>query len=217
MVKPLDNLLKRPCILEVLLEDLPGLPLTRQVEFQIDLVPDAAPMARSPHRLALSNLQELSTELQELSNNRFISPSLSDYSKIDLQSGYHHLRARDKDIPKTVFRTRYGHYDAPILSLPKSTESFVIYCDTSHKGLGAVLMQKEKHILDQKELNMRQHRWIELLRDYDYEIRYHPVKENVVAKALTIKEENVKNENLYGIDKKSERHPDGTRYIRSKS
>ncbi|GKF79158.1 putative reverse transcriptase domain-containing protein, partial [Tanacetum coccineum] len=80
---------------------------------------------------------------------------------------------------------------------------------TDHKSL--------RHILDQKELNMRQRRWIELLRDYDYEIRYHPVKENVVAKALTIKEENVKNENLHGIDKKSERHPDGTRYIRSKS
>ncbi|GKF28977.1 hypothetical protein Tco_0095319, partial [Tanacetum coccineum] len=53
---------------EVFLEDLPGLPPTRQVEFQIDLVPSDAPVARAPYRLAPSELQELSTQLQELSN-----------------------------------------------------------------------------------------------------------------------------------------------------
>ncbi|GJW20584.1 putative reverse transcriptase domain-containing protein [Tanacetum coccineum] len=189
------------------------------------------------------------------------------YSKIDLRSGYHQLRVRDEDIPKTVFRTRYGHYkfqDMPIrltnaptilmdlinqkeglyakflkfefwlpkvqflrhvidsqglvgyyrrfiegfskiakpltkLTLPEGTENFVVYCDASHKGLGVVLMQKEKcavftdqkillHILDQKELNMRQYRWIELFSDYDYEIRYHPGKANVIAVALSRKE-----------------------------
>ncbi|GJX44653.1 putative reverse transcriptase domain-containing protein [Tanacetum coccineum] len=65
---------------------------------------------------------------------------------------------------------------------------------TDHKSL--------QHILDQKELTMRQRRWIELLSDYDCEIRYHPGKGNVVADALTVKEENVKNENLYGMIKK---------------
>ncbi|GJY25949.1 putative reverse transcriptase domain-containing protein [Tanacetum coccineum] len=103
---------------------------------------------------------------------------------------------------------------APILALPEGSENFVVYCDASHKGLGAVLMQREKfiayasrqlkiheknytihdlelgavHILDQKELNMRQRRWLELLSDYDCEIRYHPRKENVVADALSQKE-----------------------------
>nr|GEZ59096.1 retrotransposon protein, putative, Ty3-gypsy subclass [Tanacetum cinerariifolium] len=129
---------------------------------------------------------------------------------------------------------------ASILVLPKGSENFVVYCDASHKGLGAVLMQKEKvianatrqlkvheknytthdlelgavvftlkiwrhylygtkcvvftdhkslqHILDQKELNMRQRRWLELLSDYNYEIRYHPGKANVVADALSRKE-----------------------------
>ncbi|GKC21850.1 putative reverse transcriptase domain-containing protein [Tanacetum coccineum] len=129
---------------------------------------------------------------------------------------------------------------APILALPEGSENFVVYCDASHKGLGAVLMQKEKviayasrqlkvheknytthdlelgavvfalkmwrhylygtkcvvftdhkslqHILDQKELNMRQRRWLELLSDYDCEIRYHPGKANVVADALSRKE-----------------------------
>ncbi|GKB12936.1 hypothetical protein Tco_0846859 [Tanacetum coccineum] len=439
---------------EVFPEDLPGLPPTRQVEFQIDLVPGAAPVARAPYRLAPSEMEELSTQLQELSDKGFIRPSSSPwgalvlfvkkkdgsfrmcidyrelnkltvknryplpriddlfdqlqgssvYSKIDLRSGYHQLRVRDEDIPKTAFRTRNGHYEfqvmpfgltnalavfmdlmnrvcrpyldkfvivfiddiliysktkeehdahlrlilellkkeelyakfskcdfwlskvqflghvidsegihvdpakiesikdwespktpteirqflglagyyrrfiegfskiakpmtkltqksvkfnwgekeetafqtlkqklcsAPILALPEGSENFVVYCDASHKGLGAVLMQKEKviayasrqlkiheknytthdlelgavvfalkmwrhylygtkcvvftdhkslqHILDQKELNMRQRRWLELLSDYDCELRYHPGKANVVADALSRK------------------------------
>ncbi|GJS82331.1 putative reverse transcriptase domain-containing protein [Tanacetum coccineum] len=129
---------------------------------------------------------------------------------------------------------------APILALPEGSEDFIAYCDASKKGLGAVLMQREKvisyasrqlkiheknytthdlelgavvfalkiwrhylygtkctvftdhkslqHILDQKELNMRQRRWLELLSDYDCEIRYHPGKANVVADALSRKE-----------------------------
>ncbi|GKF30165.1 putative reverse transcriptase domain-containing protein [Tanacetum coccineum] len=62
---------------EVFPEDLPGLPPTRQVEFQIDLVPGAAPVARAPCRLAPTELQELSTQLQELSDKGFIRPSSS--------------------------------------------------------------------------------------------------------------------------------------------
>ncbi|GJY28429.1 putative reverse transcriptase domain-containing protein [Tanacetum coccineum] len=72
---------------------------------------------------------------------------------------------------------------APILALPDGTEDFVVYCDASLKGYGAVLMQREK-----KELNLRQRRWIELLSDYDCEIRYHPEKANVVVDALSRKE-----------------------------
>ncbi|GJY12955.1 putative reverse transcriptase domain-containing protein [Tanacetum coccineum] len=418
---------------EVFPEDLPGIPPARQVEFQIDLVPGAAPVARAPYRLAPSEMKELAEQLQELSDKGFIRPSSSPwgapvlfvkkkdgsfrmcidyrelnkltvknryplpriddlfdqlqgssvYSKIDLRSGYHQLRVRGEDIPKTAFRTRYGHYEfqvmpfgltnapavfmdlmhrvckpyldkfvivfiddiliysknkeeheehlklilellkkeelyvkfskypaktesikdwaspksateirqflglvgyyrrfiegfskiakpmtkltqknvkfdwgekeeaafqlikqklcsAPILALPKGSENFIVYCDASDKGLGAVLMQNEKviayasrkqkihvknytthdlelgavvfalkiwrhylygtrctvftdhkslqHILDQKELNMRQRRWLELLSDYDCDIRYHPGKANVVADALSRKE-----------------------------
>ncbi|GJS15380.1 putative reverse transcriptase domain-containing protein [Tanacetum coccineum] len=365
-------------------EDLPSLPLTRQVEFQIDLIPGAAPVARAPYRLAPSEMKELSEQLKELSNKGFIRPSSSPwgapvlfvkkkdgsfwicidyrelnkltvknryplpriddlfdqlqgssvYSKIYLRSGYHQLRIREEDIPKTAFRTRYGHYEfqvmplgltnvpavfmdlmnrvykpyldkfvivfiddiliysknkqehednlnsrsreltakgihvdcktrtsikdwaspkspteirqflglvgAPILALPERSEDFIVYCDASIKGLGVVLMQREKviayasrqlkiheknytthdlelgavvfslklwrhylygtkctvftdhkslqHILNQKELNMRQRRWLELLSDYDCEIRYHPGKANVVADALSRKE-----------------------------
>ncbi|GJS79276.1 putative reverse transcriptase domain-containing protein [Tanacetum coccineum] len=440
---------------DVFPEDLPGLPLARPMEFQIDLIPGAAPVARAPYRLAPSEMKELSEQLQELSNKGFIRPSSSPwgapvlffkkndgsfrmcidyrelnkltvknryplsriddlfdqlqgssiYSKIDLRLGYHQLSVREQDIPKKAFRTRYGHYEfqvmpfgltnapavfmdlmnrvckpyldkfvivfiddiliysknekeheehlkailellkkeqlyakfskcefwipkvqflghvidsrgihvdpakiesikdwaspktpteirqflglagyyrrfiegfskiaksmtkltqkgikfdwgekeenafqlikqklcsAPILALPEGSEDFVVYCDASHKGLGAVLMQREKviayasrqlkvheknytthdlelgsvvfalkiwrhylygtrctvftdhkslqHILDQKELNMRQRRWLELLSDYDCDIRYHPGKANVVADALSRKE-----------------------------
>ncbi|GJV57710.1 putative reverse transcriptase domain-containing protein [Tanacetum coccineum] len=441
---------------EVFPKDLPGLPPARPVEFQIDLIPRAAPVARAPYRLAPSEMKELSEQLQELSDKGFIRPSSSPwgapilfvkkkdgsfrmcidywelnklivknryplpriddlfdqlqgsiiYSMIDLRSGYHQLRVREQDVSKTAFRTWYGHYEfqvmpfgltnapavfmdlmnrvckpyldkfvivfiddiliyskdkkehkehlkailellkkeklyakfskcefwipkvqfpghvidsrgihvdpakiesikdwaspktsteirqflglagyyrrfiegfskisksmtkltqkgikfdwgekeantfqlikqklcsAPILALPKGSRDFVVYCDASHKGLGAVLMQREKviayasrqlkiheknytthdlelgsvvfalkiwrhylygtkctvftdhkslqHILDQKELNMRQRRWLELLSDYDCDIRYHPGKENVVADALSRKEQ----------------------------
>nr|GEZ67749.1 putative reverse transcriptase domain-containing protein [Tanacetum cinerariifolium] len=72
---------------------------------------------------------------------------------------------------------------APILTLPEGSEDFIVYCDASNKRLGAVLMQREK-----KELNMRQRHWLELLSDYDCEIRYHPGEANVVADALSRKE-----------------------------
>ncbi|GJW41884.1 putative reverse transcriptase domain-containing protein [Tanacetum coccineum] len=100
---------------------------------------------------------------------------------------------------KTAFqRLKQELCSAPILALPEGSEKFVVYCDASHKGLGAVLMQREKcvvftnykslqHILDQKELNMRQRRWLELLSDYDYEIHYYSRKANVVADALSRK------------------------------
>nr|GEZ17755.1 reverse transcriptase domain-containing protein [Tanacetum cinerariifolium] len=106
---------------------------------------------------------------------------------------------------------------APILALPEGSEDFVVYCDASHKGLGVVLMQREKryciygtkcivftdhkslqHILDQKELNMRQRRWLELLSDYDCDIRYHLGKIRE-AQIEALKPENLKKEDVGGM------------------
>ncbi|GKA23657.1 putative reverse transcriptase domain-containing protein [Tanacetum coccineum] len=210
------------------------------------------------------------------------------YSKIYLRSGYHQLRVRDEDIPKTAFKIRYGHYEfqvmpfgltnalavfmdlmnrvckpfldkfvimfideiliylrnkveyeghlkqilellkkeelyakfskydfwlskksvkfdwgekedvafetlkhklysAPILALPEGSKNFVVYCNASYKGTKCIVFTDHKslqHILDQKEFNMKQRRWLELLSDYDCEIYYHPGKANVVADAL---------------------------------
>nr|GEV42415.1 putative reverse transcriptase domain-containing protein [Tanacetum cinerariifolium] len=150
---------------DVFPEDLPGLPPVLQVEFQIDLIPGATPVSCAPYRLAPSEMQELSDQLQELADQGFIRPSTSPwgapvlfvkkkdrsfrmcidyqelnkltvknryplpkiddlfdqlqgssvYSKIDLRSGYHQLRVRDEDIPKTAFRTRYGHYEFQVM------------------------------------------------------------------------------------------------------
>ncbi|GJV75762.1 putative reverse transcriptase domain-containing protein [Tanacetum coccineum] len=305
---------------EVFPDDLPGLPPPRQVEFKIDLVPGAAPVARAPYRLAPSEMKELSEQLRELLEKGFIRPSSSPwgapvlfvkkkdgsfrmcidyrelnkltvknryplpriddlfdqlqgssvYSKIDLRSGYHQLRVREEDIPITAFRTRpyldkicdriidgtfsstqdqgrniifiegFSLIAKPLTKLLKEYEFEWGADEDEHpKGYGAVLMQRDKviayasrqlktheenytthdlelgavvfalrlwrhylygtkcvvytdhkslqYILDQKELNMRQRRWIELLSDYDCEIRYHPGKANVVADALSRK------------------------------
>ncbi|GJZ92264.1 putative reverse transcriptase domain-containing protein [Tanacetum coccineum] len=290
-----------------------GLPLPRQVEFRIDLVPGAVPTARAPYHLALSEIGSFRIcidyrELNKLTvKNCYPLSRIDDlfdqlqgssmYSKIDLRSRYHQLCIKEVDILIAAFRTRYGPFEfqvmpfgltnapvvfmdlmnrhgkhlkiilellkkerlyakfskcdfwldsvqflghvidrngvhvdpakikdirnwvtpmtpteknrklfrhwikmcsASILAFPEGMEDFMVYCDASLKGYGAVLMQREKVItyafwqLKTHEENYTTHDLelgaIVLLSDYDCEICYHPGKANVMADALSRKE-----------------------------
>ncbi|GJZ24585.1 putative reverse transcriptase domain-containing protein [Tanacetum coccineum] len=232
---------------EVFPEDLPGLPPVRQVEFQIDLIPGAVPVARAPYRLAPSEMHVCKPYLdkfmivfiddiliysrnkEEHANQQRIILELlrkeklyAKFSKCDFwinivqflghvidNQGIHvdpaKIEARfiegfskiAKSLTELIQKNKkyiWGENqesafqlpkqklcEAQILALREGNDDFVVYCDASLQGPGA-------HILDQKELNMRQRRWLELLIDYDCEIRYHLGKENVVADALSQKE-----------------------------
>ncbi|GKA27195.1 putative reverse transcriptase domain-containing protein [Tanacetum coccineum] len=95
---------------KVFLNDLSRLPPLWEIEFQIELIPRAVPIAKSPYRLAPSELEELSGQLKELQDK-----GSQFFSKIDLRSGYHQLRVHEDDIPKTAFRTCYGHFEFTIM------------------------------------------------------------------------------------------------------
>nr|GEU82501.1 putative reverse transcriptase domain-containing protein [Tanacetum cinerariifolium] len=176
--------------LEVFLEDLPGLLPVHQVQFQIDLIPGAALVARAPYRLALSEMQELSDQLQELAeregNNDFVvycdashqgldavlmqKEKVIAYASRQLKPHEENYTTHDLELQAVVFALKiWRHY--------VYGTKYTVFTD--HKSL--------QHILDQKELNMRQRRWLELLADYDCEICCHPGKENVIADALSQK------------------------------
>ncbi|GJV32275.1 putative reverse transcriptase domain-containing protein [Tanacetum coccineum] len=240
---------------EVFPDDLPGLSPTRQVEFQIDLIPGAAPVAQTPYQLAPSKMKELSDQLQELSDKGFIRPSSSPWGApvlfVKKKDGSFRMCIDYRELNKLtvitifkyvkkIFQRWHSELDmvimrvkfdwgnkseatfqlikqklcsAPILASPEGSEDFIVYCDASikdHKSL--------QHILDQKELNMRQRHWLELLSNYDCEIRYHPGKANKILEAQieAQKAENLKNEDVGGMIRKDipkeklEPHADGT-------
>nr|GEW31430.1 putative reverse transcriptase domain-containing protein [Tanacetum cinerariifolium] len=211
-------------------EDLPGLPPARPVEFQIDLILGAAPiltlgspgLVRQEERWVVQDVHRLPLEIR-------LSPAESART-----------RRSKNNIQNSVWTLQVSGHAIRTDKCTGGSEDFMVYCDASHKGLGVVLMQREKvivyasrqlkvheqnytthdlelgsvvfvlkilrhylygtkctvftdhkilqHILAQKDLNMRQRRWLEFLSYYDCDIRYHPGKANMVADALSRKE-----------------------------
>ncbi|XP_070014109.1 uncharacterized protein [Nicotiana sylvestris] len=158
--------LHEPFLVSTPVDELPGIPPDREIDFGIDVIPGMQPISIPPYRMAPAELKGLKEQLKDLLERGFIRPSVSpwgapalfvrkkdgslrmciDYrqlnkvtiknkyplpriddlfdqlqgatcfSKIDLWSGYHQLKIREQDIPKTSFRTRYGHFEFMVMS-----------------------------------------------------------------------------------------------------
>nr|GEV11570.1 putative reverse transcriptase domain-containing protein [Tanacetum cinerariifolium] len=187
---------------DVFPEDLLGLPPQRQVEFRIDLVPRATPVAKYVHfeitamSFGLNNapavFMDLMNQVCKPYLDKFVIVFIDDipiYSKMKKEHEVH-LKLVLESLKKAKLYAKFSKY---------GIEYFVVYYDASNQGLCCVLMQRGKsviytyhkslqHIFDQKVLNICQRRWIQLFSDYECEIRYHPSKANVVADALSRKE-----------------------------
>nr|GEW86311.1 putative reverse transcriptase domain-containing protein [Tanacetum cinerariifolium] len=142
-------------------------------------------------------------ELNNLTiKNRYPLPRIDDifdqlqgsqyYYKIYLRSGYHQLRVHEDDIPKTVFRTRYGNFKFMMMpfGLTNAPTSRTQEEHEMYLGLVLELIKKEKLYakFSKCEFWLQERHWIELFSDYDCEIRYHHGKANVIADALSRKE-----------------------------
>nr|GEV23618.1 putative reverse transcriptase domain-containing protein [Tanacetum cinerariifolium] len=257
--------------LKIFLDDLSGLPPIWEIEFRIELIPRAMPVAKSLYRLEPSKLEELAfrislgtaqkrevilVRLRLLRNGKPLKPRLKFIrSFLGFVGCYRRFIENFSKIAKSLtiltqksktfnwgeehelaFQTLKDKLcNAHVLAHPDGSKDFVVYCDASELGLGCVLIHRGKviayasrqlkiheknyttpnlelgavvfalkiwrhylygtksviytyhkslqHIFSQKELNMRQRHWIELFSDYDYEIRYHPGKANVVVDA----------------------------------
>ncbi|KAL4273905.1 hypothetical protein GQ457_13G021490 [Hibiscus cannabinus] len=157
------------------------LPPDREVEFVIETQTDSAPVSISPYSRSPKELKELKTQLQELLDRRFIRLSTSTWgTPIDLRFGYYQLMVREQDVLRTAFRTRSFcvMFIDDILVYSRTEEDHDRHLDARQQAFeklkealtnAPVLIQP----VSEKEVYMRQRRWLELLKDYDLSIEYH--------------------------------------------
>ncbi|GKC07053.1 putative reverse transcriptase domain-containing protein [Tanacetum coccineum] len=200
-----------------------------RLEFRIDLIPGASPVVRSPYRLAPSEMLELSNQLKELQEKGFIRSVthhgratcalcqertgavllLQDRSSFRISSVESPRRRYTEDRNNTyawddkqdeAFRIlKEKLCNAPVLALLDGPNDFVVYCDASKQGFGYVLMQRGK---------------IELLSDYECEIKYHPSKTKILeAQGDASKDLKSPTEWLRGLKTHFERRDDGGIYF----
>nr|GEW94123.1 hypothetical protein [Tanacetum cinerariifolium] len=174
----------------VFLEDLSGLPPSREVEFCIDLIPEAMPITKSSYCLAPTKMQELIDDLfDKFQRSRY-------FSKIDLRFGYHQLRVREEDIPKTAFRTRYGHFEFTVMPFGLTNAPAVFMDLMNHRNKMIAYASRQLKIYEKNYTNHDLELGVIVFAlktwrhyfNYDCEIRYHPGKANTVADALSRKE-----------------------------
>ncbi|KAJ8899110.1 hypothetical protein K2173_010446 [Erythroxylum novogranatense] len=188
---------------DVFPEELPGLPPAREIEFPIELQQgvhvDPKKIEAVVNWEAPKNVAEVRSFLGLAGYYRRFMEGFSMISAPMTKL----LRKNQKfvwsdECQRSFEELKHRLTSAPIMVLSSGDEGYTLFSDASRKGLGYVLMQGDrtriftdhkslKYLLSQKELNLRQRRWIELLKDYDLLIEYHLGKANVVADALSRK------------------------------
>ncbi|XP_070002357.1 uncharacterized protein [Nicotiana sylvestris] len=164
------------------------MPLDRDIDFGIDLLLGTQPISISSYYVAPAELKELKEQLQELLGKGFIRPSVSLWGApilfVKKKDGTMRMCIDYGQLNKVKINNKYhfpriDDFDQLQGAMVFSKIDLSVRVFTDHRSL--------QYLFKQKDLNLRQQRWLELLKDYDITILYHPGKANVVADALSRK------------------------------
>ncbi|XP_069143317.1 uncharacterized protein [Solanum lycopersicum] len=176
---------------DVFLEGLPGTPLECEIYFGVDLDPNTKPISIPPYRMAPAELKDLKLLLKDLLNKGFIQPSISPWGApvlfvkkrmepLECDSKVIAYESRQLKIHEKNYPTHDPELAAVVFALKLWRHYlYSVHVDifTDHKSL--------QYVFTQRELNLRQRRWLELIKDYDMSFHYYPGKANVVVDALS--------------------------------